>query len=675
MPVKRGAPRRSCDLCHQQKRKCDRSSRIDQGGAGCSRCITQKRECHSEAFEQTDVPKRQRVMARSPSRESSVWENGINPVGSTSQDSLLDLPPSSSRSTSIVEPHELSRLRSDPTHFSSPSTMEPPRLSFSGAAFLRSIFVVDEQAASFRSPSVTSTFPDSQISHSPDSSTLPSLQSAPVSPKLPQPDIASNDFRLAHSHVLQFLVDRLVHSREKFDQDIFVKCHLTVKDLAESLRAYFDIPGIFHPFIPEDAFWEDLRAGICSPTLLAAIASRGIPFTNAKDKWEKQKLLVVMCMDEIMEVGVSRDGSERLRLDDLEAMALMMDLKYKSPHLFLGYKHEWRRLFAYDSLVKETLKGPNREPMASDPSGLLARADERYMLLYFHVYTLDSFQCLSRKTTSVIPDDELSMIEDTSCRGGGGYLDAMLGLAIIARRILRTLCNPAAPEAGIDYRDVICLYELLHEWRKRTFPSERRTPKDRADELTLEERSYWKSTPVSTSRQIDLYHTILWALEIDCYMQIDDCVSRYGWQDNGSIRTEAVTHRIEYESLQAMFEAVDLAELIRRPWPADQDAGRRPLVDLAPSILRNICADVCDWVCLRGKRHWELLDSQTVENANLSQANSGQLSEQETQRLRVLHYAGIAKLLRDTVAAASAHRDTKKMVQDLDYHLIRLQEN
>lgn len=247
MPLKRGAKRKSCNLCHQQKWKCDLSSRIGQGEAGCSRCTTQEMECHSEGFEQTNILKRQRGMARSPSRESSVWEDRINPVLSTCQDSLLDLPPSSSRSTSNLEPHGVSRLCSDPTHPSSPSTIEvtaassepgpqalqsPLRLSFSGATFLRSIFVVDERPASFRSASVAPTFPDSQISDSPDSPTPPSLHSAPVSPKLLQRDIESNAFRLAHSQVLQLLVDRLVHSSEKFDQDVFVKCHLTIKDLA-----------------------------------------------------------------------------------------------------------------------------------------------------------------------------------------------------------------------------------------------------------------------------------------------------------------------------------------------------------------------------------------------------------------------------------------------------------
>jgi hypothetical protein len=77
-------------------------------------------------------------------------------------------------------------------------------------------------------------------------------------------------------------------------------------------------------------------------------------------------------------------------------------------------------------------------------------------------------------------------------------------------------------------------------------------------------------------------------------LQIDDCVSRYGWQNKGSIRTEAVARCMEYERLQAVFKAVDFAEFIRSPQSVDQDAGKILWVDLAPSILRNICAGVCD---------------------------------------------------------------------------------
>jgi hypothetical protein len=62
----------------------------------------------------------------------------------------------------------------------------------------------------------------------------------------------------------------------------------------------------------------------CSRILLAIIASRGIPFTNANASWKKQKSLVVMCMDEIMEAKFSSAGIEWLRLDDLEPTYSLM---------------------------------------------------------------------------------------------------------------------------------------------------------------------------------------------------------------------------------------------------------------------------------------------------------------------------------------------------------------
>jgi hypothetical protein len=36
-------------------------------------------------------------------------------------------------------------------------------------------------------------------------------------------------------------MDQVVYAGESTDQDIFVKCHLTIKDLTKSLCAYFEI--------------------------------------------------------------------------------------------------------------------------------------------------------------------------------------------------------------------------------------------------------------------------------------------------------------------------------------------------------------------------------------------------------------------------------------------------
>jgi hypothetical protein len=99
-----------------------------------------------------------------------------------------------------------------------------------------------------------------QSSSSPTNEGPPSPHSTLLSPKLPYPNIEPTAFRVAYFHVLQLSSDQVVHSNESLDEDILVKCKLTIKDFAESLRAYFDILGEFHPCIPEDAFWEDFRA-------------------------------------------------------------------------------------------------------------------------------------------------------------------------------------------------------------------------------------------------------------------------------------------------------------------------------------------------------------------------------------------------------------------------------
>ncbi|OQD72592.1 hypothetical protein PENDEC_c020G04011 [Penicillium decumbens] len=77
----------------------------------------------------------------------------------------------------------------------------------------------------------------------------------------------------------------------------------------------------------------------------------------------------------------------------------------------------------------------------------------------------------------------------------------------------------------------------------------------------------------------------LWALEINCYLQIDVCVAQYGFSDGGTVRAETAALRTEYESLGATLEAVDLAGSIRERQPENPDSEERPLIDLAPSTL------------------------------------------------------------------------------------------
>lgn len=164
---------------------------------------------------------------------------------------------------------------------------------------------------------------------------------------------------------------------------------------------------------------------------------------------------------------------------------------------------------AYDSLVKGTLKRQDREKIMSGPSRFLARVEERYTLLYFYVYSVGSFQSLSRENSSFLPEDGTSLNEDNSCHNKEYYLDAMLSLSVIARDVCRKLCDPAATASGIACRDVLCLYEQLHDWRVSRLPLAPSESQRGMTEGSAENRSSRGLVPAPASRSVNLRRMIL----------------------------------------------------------------------------------------------------------------------------------------------------------------------
>lgn len=59
-----------------------------------------------------------------------------------------------------------------------------------------------------------------------------------------------------------------------------------------------------------------------------ALVARGIPFTKVKDKWNKQQFLAVSCAEKLMRTRTVRHAAKLMRLDDVEAMAPMIDFKF-----------------------------------------------------------------------------------------------------------------------------------------------------------------------------------------------------------------------------------------------------------------------------------------------------------------------------------------------------------
>ena len=58
-----------------------------------------------------------------------------------------------------------------------------------------------------------------------------------------------------------------------------------------ALHSYFVSAATYLPILLADAFWSDYHASRCSKLLLFALACRGMPFTEAPNKWDLQQRL------------------------------------------------------------------------------------------------------------------------------------------------------------------------------------------------------------------------------------------------------------------------------------------------------------------------------------------------------------------------------------------------
>ena len=78
----------------------------------------------------------------------------------------------------------------------------------------------------------------------------------------------------------------------------------------------------------------------------------------------------------------------------------------------------------------------------------------------------------------------------------------------------------------------------------------------------------------------------------DQLLLIDDCVAQYGLRNGNLIHAEVLSARC----LRVALEAVNLADSIKSHQPDDRHLKELPLVDIEPSILRNLFADFCSWI-------------------------------------------------------------------------------
>lgn len=168
------------------------------------------------------------------------------------------------------------------------------------------------------------------------------------------------------------------------------------------------------------------------------------------------------------------------------------------------------------------------------------------------------------------------------------------------------------------------------------------------------------SCPIKASNIVQLQRAVIGSLERNCYMQIESCVARYGICDRTTLEREMVAVCLKYETLRAVKDIIALSQWSTMKLVRDGENGSHSLIDLAPHILRDICAGVCTWVCLRG---------QELHHRGLLIASGEMRAESEEEHLellRAVHYTEAATTLRNAVATATSHKDTEQMVAHLN---------
>jgi hypothetical protein len=367
-----------------------------------------------------------------------------------------------------------------------------------------------------------------------------------------------------------------------------------------ALRSYFDYAAPYLPILLADAFWEDYHANRCSELLLYAVACRGMPFIEVPDKWNLQQRLAATFRERYLSARSNTCDNGTIRLDDLEALALMTGFEYDDSGSQPLLSNLARLFLTHDSLVLMTMNYRilDHDSANSTLPTKLAMASERRVLLYWHFYGLDAFHCLDKKQMSRIPNNDVGSSENLSLHETKDYFDALLALAVIARQLTQILCSPGSKREGLILNDIDNLYEQLDYWRDSCCPRHLRRYTDSAGRPNPIE--IIEANCSRMGKYTHLYRAVLWALELHCRLMIEDCVSEFGLQDETSLEAEVLARRVEYESLRALNEMVNVCQWMKKHETHHDDHERHSLIDLAPNILRNICAGMCYWSCQRG---------------------------------------------------------------------------
>ncbi|KAG2414319.1 hypothetical protein HFD88_003510 [Aspergillus terreus] len=607
MSLKRGLERESCDFCFRRKVKCDRTSRAREGHAACSQCDLRQRPCTLDS-DDVRIHRRRRISPNSADLEgrslvSTLLEPSLNDRGLGGNTSLPLSPQTTLVATSNPDPNTVS-----PLHASTSESLWTDldfELNLESVSFLNEVFMQDF------APSETIAHIDGPSDASPQN--------------------------------VNEIMDGATANRSSYEIQ-----GIDFSTLEAALTAYFNFASLVLPIIPRDALMADYQSRRSSPALIFAVACRGCPFLPVSDKWNLQQQFAFGFRRAFLEAQTNATPAQTIRLDDIEALALMVGFDYESDGDTATALHsQLGALFlTHRSLVLMTLQ----YQIFCPPT--LEKAPERKALLLWHVYGLDAFYCLGHGLMSQIQQEDIEAVnppESFTGRETRSYLDTMLSLATIARGITRKICSPGAKRKGIKLQDVDNLYEQLSRWRQDSCPSRLRFTGDiNSDSAERDSRSS------HTINKNLLHRTVISLLQLNCYMEIERCLD-VGIQEQASAEGEALELRIRYETLKAanqIFQTFQYMETV-------EDRGQYSLVDLSPGILRNMCCGAAYWFCNHAQK---LLHQQARDDSK------------DLSRQRAEDYMKKAAKLRDTAAKAVSHMDTAQAVRQVDEQLNALKE-
>ncbi|KAI0977036.1 hypothetical protein F4678DRAFT_411610 [Xylaria arbuscula] len=654
MSLKRGLERESCDFCFRRKIKCDRSSCIAAGRPACSQCNLRQTLC---TFESDDI----RIQRR---RKNSPKEKAFD------ASTLSETRTRQHISHGLINADEPTRADSSTLPFGNDSTASP----------------------FYRNTTVSNWLPR-------DTSNSVSAESPLTTSSLPTD--ANFEFVLSPNGI-SFLDSIFLHGHDTTDalanwnciptstlqlddeppkmivpnENPYCASDIQPVALDAAIKAYFSFASLALPILSKDGFMADYTTRQSSSALVFAVACRGCPFIQTAEKWSLQQHFASRFRESFLQALSTTQSKNVVRLDDLEALALMMDFEFESPEEITSPLHSQlgNLLLTHDSLVAMMLQYriETRITAATGPSTTLSRAAQRQTVLFWYVYGWDAFNSLDRRMASRIRDEDVEPSNQIHGHESQSYFDTLLSLAVIARKMSRVLCGPLAKRKGVKHQDVDNLYKHLEDWRTNMCPS--------ALHIRLSDHvssSQEASLPLNTdtNEPPPLHKSVVALLGLSCVMQIEACVSHYGIDEHNSPLGQITDMRIKYETLQAAYKIVEVAQWINKLTISQKMSTptvAHAMADLAPGIIRNVCVGASNWIAQQAEDMFHLTRNYRL-NPTTTKNVFGNGDNAELSRQRVKSWIESLTTLRDITATATSHRDTENFVNGLDQQLASLE--